>query len=731
MGDRILIICLVCLYGIRSSSALREYTKEDILKLREETRAMFQHAYDSYLKYAYPYDELRPLSCDGVDTWGSYSLTLIDALDTLAIMGNYTEFNRVVEILLQKQNFDTDINVSVFETNIRIIGGLLSAHLLSYKTGMKLEPGWPCNGPLLRLAEDVAQRLIVAFDTTTGMPYGTVNLKKGVPPGETTVTCTAGVGTFIVEFGTLSRLTGDPLYEELAYNALKALYHHRSPIGLVGNHVDVMSGRWTAQDAGIGGGVDSYFEYLVKGAILLERPELMSMFKEARQVIDRYLKKDDWYVWATMLRGHVTLPVFQSLESYWPGLLGLLGDSDTAMRIIHNYHSVWRQYGFTPEVYNLGTGSASSSRESYPLRPELIESIMYLYRETRDPILLQMGEDIIRSIQHSAKTPCGYATIKDVRDHRKEDRMESFFLAETTKYLYLLFDPDNFIHNPGKHGTVINTPSGECIVDVGGYVFNTEAHPIDPTMLYCCQEARQGINISEVHRIYQMLEDEDNIHFMTMIDATTNNVAPSKADDNSEKTEADSPTETSKESIYSKIKQGHVLIKTETRTGYVNMDGTEREKVKNESSLRNVVKERIVNFHNNNTSISQESEETDEQTTEVNESTKIKPAGEVDVDDIIVPGQPQEAENLQPPSSTKAKEAFKMLPTVIQDFLNSDWKSNTKCEPQHILERIRSENRYPDHPDVDKYELLLTPAQSFLQRISLAGEFLNKKQLEL
>lgn len=94
---------------------------------------MFQHAYDSYLHYAYPYDELRPLSCDGMDTWGSYSLTLIDALDTLAIMGNYTEFNRVVEVILKTQDFDTDINVSVFETNIRIIGGLLSAHLLSHK----------------------------------------------------------------------------------------------------------------------------------------------------------------------------------------------------------------------------------------------------------------------------------------------------------------------------------------------------------------------------------------------------------------------------------------------------------------------------------------------------------------------------------------------------------------------------------------------------------------------
>ncbi len=57
---------------------------------------MFQHSYESYLSHAYPYDELRPLTCDGVDTWGSYSLTLIDALDTLAVMGNFSEFNRSV-----------------------------------------------------------------------------------------------------------------------------------------------------------------------------------------------------------------------------------------------------------------------------------------------------------------------------------------------------------------------------------------------------------------------------------------------------------------------------------------------------------------------------------------------------------------------------------------------------------------------------------------------------------
>lgn len=78
--------------------------------------------------------------------------------------------------------------------------------------------------------------------------------------------------------------------------------------------------------------------------------------------------------------------------------------------------------------------------------------------------------------------------IKDVRDHRKEDRMESFFLAETTKYLYLLFDTDNFMHNQGNQGTVIETPNGQCIIETGGYIFNTEAHPIDPSALHCCHD---------------------------------------------------------------------------------------------------------------------------------------------------------------------------------------------------------------------------------------------------
>lgn len=374
---------------------------------------MFQHAYDGYLKYAANYDELRPLTCDGHDTWGSYSLTLIDALDTLATMGNFSEFRRVHTLLIEKMNFNRDINVSVFETNIRIVGGLLSAHLLSRRAGVDVEPGWPCSGPLLRMAEDVARRLLPAFDTNTGMPYGTVNLRYGVPSGETSITCTAGVGTFLVEFGTLSRLTGKSIYEEVALQAIYALWERRSSIGLFGNHIDVQSGRWTALDSGIGAGVDSLFEYLVKGAILLNRPELLELFAEARAPIDKYMRKDDWYVWVGMNKGHVTLPVFQSLESFWPGILSIVGDTEPAMRTMTRYISVWKKYGFLPEFFNIPAGEAAPNREVYPLRPELIESAMYLYRATKNQYLLEFGEHMLETIEFSAKTKCGYATVSN------------------------------------------------------------------------------------------------------------------------------------------------------------------------------------------------------------------------------------------------------------------------------------------------------------------------------
>ncbi|KHJ91182.1 glycosyl hydrolase family 47 [Oesophagostomum dentatum] len=463
---------------------------------------MFYHAYNGYLNHAFPLDELKPISCKGQDTWGSFSLSLVDALDTLIVMGNTTEFKRAVNLVLKSVRTDANVNVSVFETNIRIVGGLLSAHMLSGRvegmvledgwpcsgpllrlaeamaarllpafntalivkfSGMVLEDGWPCSGPLLRLAEAMAARLLPAFNTETGMPYGTVNLKYGVPKRETPVTCTAAIGTIIVEFGTLSRLTGDPRYERVALRALESLWRTRSSIGLVGNHINVRTGQWTATDTGIGAGVDSYFEYLVKGALLLQRPALMEQFREYQAAINRYVRKGDWFLWVNMNKATVSLPIFQSLEAFWPGLLAMIGEVEDASRIMLQYSQVVRQYGFPPEFYNI-QNSISEKRSAFPLRPELVESLMYLYRATEDPHYLELGAQVVDAIEHSAKTSCGYATINNVNDHSIEDRMESFFLAETTKYLYLLFDPKNFIHNDGLKARIVDTPNGECVI---------------------------------------------------------------------------------------------------------------------------------------------------------------------------------------------------------------------------------------------------------------------------
>ena len=144
------------------------------LELREKVREMFYHGYNNYLENAFPMDELRPLSCTGHDTLGSYALTAVDALDTLVVMGNCSEFERITRWATTHISFDMNKTVSVFETNIRILGGLLSAHLMAADPTQACfkDPARPYDGGLLSLAHDLGLRLLPAFNTTTGMPCG-------------------------------------------------------------------------------------------------------------------------------------------------------------------------------------------------------------------------------------------------------------------------------------------------------------------------------------------------------------------------------------------------------------------------------------------------------------------------------------------------------------------------------------------------------------------------------
>lgn len=442
---------------------------------REKVRGMFKHGMQQYMAHAFPKDELLPLSCKGKNTYGGYALTLVDALDTMAVLGEREQFRRGVEYVVANVTFEGDYNVSVFETTIRVLGGLLSAHQLAADPELALVPGYT-DGLLLK-ARDLADKLLPAFNTPTSIPIGTVNLKTGVPEGETREANTAGAGSLILEWGLLSRLTGDPKYEEAAAKSMESLWSKRSALGLVGGHINVDTGDWTEQTSGIGASVDSFYEYMLKGYLLLGYQKYLKMFAQAYQAVMKHQHKEQWYVDVNIFSGAVVQTVFNSLSAFWPGLQAMLGEVDEASRTLSSFFEVWRQFGFTPEGYNFATRDVHESQSQYPLRPEMAESAWYLYQATKDPAWQQAGMDMVDSIEAVSKVECGFAAVADVRTHELEDVLDSFFYAETIKYLFMLFE--DLESNP-----VLAALEGQ-------FILNTEGH-----ILRMNQSFHMGVNQS-------------------------------------------------------------------------------------------------------------------------------------------------------------------------------------------------------------------------------------------
>jgi mannosidase alpha-like ER degradation enhancer 2 len=160
---------LFCLLLVHASMSSRER-----IAYRDQVHDMFFHGYHNYLDHAFPHDELKPLSCTGADTLGGYMLTLIDSLDSLAVFGAHDHFKLAVQLVLQRlpNAFDIDRNVSVFETNIRLMGALVSAHMLTIDPNSPVfdaaASAHPAQSALLRLAVDLGERLLPAFHTATG-----------------------------------------------------------------------------------------------------------------------------------------------------------------------------------------------------------------------------------------------------------------------------------------------------------------------------------------------------------------------------------------------------------------------------------------------------------------------------------------------------------------------------------------------------------------------------------
>uniref|UniRef100_A0A8C5H2N9 alpha-1,2-Mannosidase n=1 Tax=Gouania willdenowi TaxID=441366 RepID=A0A8C5H2N9_GOUWI len=463
-------------------------SQDEKLRLRNQVIEMFDHAYQNYMDHAYPADELMPLTCRGRvrglepsrgdvdDALGRFSLTLIDTLDTLVLLNKTTEFEAAVRRVLSDVRLDNDIVVSVFETNIRVLGGLLGGHSMAVmlkEGGQHMQ--W-YQDELLHMAKDLGLRLLPAFNTSSGLPYPRVNLKYGVRGPETrtgteTDTCTACAGTIILEFAALSRFTGDPVFEAHARRALDFLWEKRQRnSNLVGTTINIHSGEWihriisllmvfpNAYYNGVGAGIDSYYEYLLKAYILLGDDQFLQRFNIHYASIMKYISQPP-----LLLDVHIHKPLLpartwmDSLLAFFPGLQVLKGDIRPAIETHEMLYQVTKKHNFLPETIFQILQMVHWAQ--HPLRPEFAESTYFLYKATGDPYYLEAGRTILDNLNRFARVPCGFAAMKDVRTGSHEDRMDSFFLAEMFKYLFLLFAEEE-----------------DLPFDVEDYVFTTEAH---------------------------------------------------------------------------------------------------------------------------------------------------------------------------------------------------------------------------------------------------------------
>jgi len=416
--------------------------------MAEAVRSEFLHAWQGYLDYARGTDALKPLSRSGMNWYGtSLLMTPVDAFDTMVLMGLSEEAATAKALILDGLSFDHDFLVQVFEVNIRLLGGLLTAYQMD---------GDP---RFLELATDLADRLLPAFESATGMPYVRVNLQTGEKAEQ--VNNPAEIGTLMLEFGALSRLTGNPAYYDAAKAGMEAVFSRRSELGLVGTTIDVESGTWENTSSHLSGRIDSYYEYLLKAWLLFDDPDFRDMWRASIDPVNRYLADQVdrrlWYGRTDMNTGKRTATRFGALDAFWPGVLALGGDLDRAARLMESVYLMWTEFDVEPEQMDYTTMEVVSG--GYPLRPEALESAYILYTLTGDARYKAMGWDIFQRIVRWCRTEVGFAHLQDVRTKELADDMQSFFLAETLKYAYLLFAP------PGT-------------LDFREVVFNTEAHPL-------------------------------------------------------------------------------------------------------------------------------------------------------------------------------------------------------------------------------------------------------------
>ncbi|KAF9924666.1 hypothetical protein FBU30_005410 [Linnemannia zychae] len=441
----------------------------------------FEHAWKGYKKHAWGHDEVLPVSGGFKDNFNGWGATMVDSLDTLVIMGFNDEFDEALEWI--KTKFDMTRNpteqVQFFETVIRYLGGFLSTYDL---TGEKV---------LLDKAEELGNYLLNAFQRD--FPNGRFAVKASSNmPGYSFVL--AEVGTIQLEFTRLSQLTSNPIYDTKARKIFDILGTSTSQLpGLLPTFVQDTKGRhYSNFKATVGGMIDSYYEYLLKEWILLDgkATKFKDMFLEAADSIKKYMVmrpengSQDYAVLGQVHSSSKAIdPDMEHLACFMAGSLAMGSkyfdrpdDMVLARQVAEgcylSYH--YSASGLGPESMRFVNSKQPGkfitdndtffdkqlSRKEYILRPETLESLWILYRLTGEKKYQDKAWEIFESLEKNCRTPIAYSGLRDVTNPKSQDnRMESFFMAETMKYLYLMFSKPN-------------------VISLDDFVLNTEAHPI-------------------------------------------------------------------------------------------------------------------------------------------------------------------------------------------------------------------------------------------------------------
>uniref|UniRef100_A0A8I3RXP4 alpha-1,2-Mannosidase n=1 Tax=Canis lupus familiaris TaxID=9615 RepID=A0A8I3RXP4_CANLF len=370
---------------------------------REKIKEMMQFAWQSYKLYAMGKNELRPLTRDGYEgnMFGGLSgATIIDSLDTLYLMELQEEFQEAKAWVEENFHLNVSGEASLFEVNIRYIGGLLSAF---YLTGEEVR------------------------------------------------------------------------------NIRKVLRKINKPFGLYPNFLSPVSGNWMQHHVSVGGLGDSFYEYLIKSWLMSAKTdvEAKEMYYEALEAIETYLLNvsPGGLTYIAEWRGGILDHKMGHLACFSGGMIAL-GAEDAKEEKRAHYRELAAQITKTchesyarsdtklgPEAFWFNSGreavATQLSESYYILRPEVVESYMYLWRQTHNPIYREWGWEVVMALEKYCRTEAGFSGIQDVYSSipNHDNKQQTFFLAETLKYLYLLFSEDDML-------------------SLEDWVFNTEAHPL-------------------------------------------------------------------------------------------------------------------------------------------------------------------------------------------------------------------------------------------------------------